>query len=229
MTHHGNTLSLGQQANFIAAVTKALPRDIDPDVARGWEQNGEALTNVLRTALCPPSQFERNKHGHIVLTLDGLDLTGEQEIERLTAAGFRVSNWAKSCLMSTKEDGYDKNHRLIVGEQYKIALMPTREVERDSDRTTDALRKRGIEKYGYEKPLAGIVPRIRESVSDKQMEEMGFWYIAAPHDAVKDSGGGPGVLNADRYVDGRWLCAYFDRPDYRWGDSGAFAFLVPAS
>jgi len=28
---NGNTLSLGQQANFIAAVTKALPRDIDLD------------------------------------------------------------------------------------------------------------------------------------------------------------------------------------------------------
>ena len=43
---HGNTLSLGQQANFIAAVTKALPRDIKPEVAQGWEQNGEALQLV---------------------------------------------------------------------------------------------------------------------------------------------------------------------------------------
>lgn len=58
----GNTLSLGQQANFIAAVTKALPRDINPDVARGWEQNGEALTKVLREALCPPSETESEEH-----------------------------------------------------------------------------------------------------------------------------------------------------------------------
>lgn len=51
---NGNNLSLGQQANFHAAVLKALPRDIDPDAARGWEMNGEALTKVLDSALCPP-------------------------------------------------------------------------------------------------------------------------------------------------------------------------------
>lgn len=228
MAHHGNTLSLGQQANFIASVTKALPRDIDPDIARGWEQNGEALTNVLRTALCPPSQFERNEHGHIVLTLYSFDSTGKQEVERLTAAGFRVSDWAKSCLLSTKKDGYDKNHRLVAGQEYKIALMPTREIERDSDRTTDALRKRGVEKYGYEKPLAGIVPRIRESVTDKQMEEMGFWYIAAPHDPITDSGGDPSVLRAYRRGVGFCLFANFGHPDHHWDVTGAFAFLVPA-
>jgi len=56
MFKHENTLSLGQQANFIAAVAKALPRDIDPEVARNWERNGETLTKVLREALCTPAQ-----------------------------------------------------------------------------------------------------------------------------------------------------------------------------
>jgi hypothetical protein len=51
---NGNTLSLGQQANFHAAVLKALPRDIEPDNAYGWECNGAALTKVLREALCAP-------------------------------------------------------------------------------------------------------------------------------------------------------------------------------
>ena len=50
----GNTLSLDQQANFHAAVLKALPRDIDPVTARSWEKNGKALTKVLRGALCLP-------------------------------------------------------------------------------------------------------------------------------------------------------------------------------
>jgi len=176
-----------------------------------------------------PVSFERNEHGHIVLTFEGLDLTGEQEVDRLTAAGFRVSDWAKSCLLSKKKDGYDKNHRLVAGTRYKIALMPTREIERDADRTTDALCTRGIEKYGYEKPLAGIAPRIRETVSDKQMEEMGFWYIAAPHDPIKDSDGDPDVLYANRGDDGPWLYAGWDPPDSRWIVDGAFAFLVPAS
>jgi len=166
------------------------------------------------------SKYKRNEHGHIVLTFDGLDLTGAQEIERLTAAGFRVSDWTKSCLTN----GYDKNHRLVAGQRYKVVLMPTREIERDSDRTTDALRKRGVEKYGYEKPLAGIVPRIRESVSDEQMEKMGFWYIAAPHDTINI--GSPGVLSAGRYGGCRWLGAGRARPGCPWFDPGAFAFLV---
>ena len=176
-----------------------------------------------------PVAFERNEHGHIVLTVDGLDLSGEQEVERLIAAGCRVSDWAKSCLLSTNKDSYDKNHLLVAGQRYKVALMPTREIERDSDRTTDALRKRGLERYGYEKPLAGIVPRIRESVSDEQMEKMGLWYIAAPHDSIRDSDGDPNVLHAHRIDDGPWLRAPWDHPDYRWDDYGAFAFLVPAS
>ena len=175
-----------------------------------------------------PFAFERNEHGHVVLSITGLDLTGEQEIERLLAAGFRVSDLAKSCLTSTKADGYDKNHRLVNGQPYRIALMPTREIERDADRTTENLRNRGIKQYGYCKPLGGVVPRVRESVSDKQMEEMGLWYIAAPHDPIKDSDGHPYVLHAYRDDDGLWLRANINHPDGQWYDDGVFAFLVPA-
>ena len=49
----GNTLSLGQQANFHAAVIKALPRDITPSDALVWEKNGEKLSVALASALCP--------------------------------------------------------------------------------------------------------------------------------------------------------------------------------
>ncbi len=49
----GNTLSLGQQANFHAAVIKALPRDITPQDALSWEKNGEKLAAALASALCP--------------------------------------------------------------------------------------------------------------------------------------------------------------------------------
>lgn len=176
-----------------------------------------------------PFSFERNGHGHVIVTITGLDLTGAEEIERLVSAGNRVSGWARSCFLSTNFDSYDANHRLVAGREYKIALVPTKEIERNADRTTENLRNRGAKEYGYGKPLGGIIPRIREKVSDKLMEEMGFWYIAAPHDPIKDSDGGSSVLNADRRGDGRWVLADFGRPGGRWGDDGAFAFLVPAS
>ncbi len=51
---NGNTLSLDQQADLHAAVIKALPRDITPDIAEGWRNNGKGLTKALRAALLPP-------------------------------------------------------------------------------------------------------------------------------------------------------------------------------
>jgi len=175
-----------------------------------------------------PFVFERNEHGHVIITFTGLDLTGAQEILRLEAAEYRVGDYAKSCFTSTADDGYDKNHRLVAGQLYKVALVPGKEIERQSDRTTENLRKLGL-KYGYGKPLGGHVPRIRESVSDKQMEEMGIVYVASLHEPIKDSDGYPSVLNADRSDAGRWVNTSWDYPDPQWNDHGAFAFPVPAS
>lgn len=175
-----------------------------------------------------PFEFERNEHGHIVFIVTGLALTGVEEIERLESIGYRVSDYAKQCFMSTKSDSYNKKHRLVAGQSYKIALMPGREIEKDSDRTTTNLRKLGMEKYGYGEPLGGHLPRIRETVSDKQMEEMEFQYISTLHEPIKDSDGGPIVLSADRDDGGRWVSACWDDPGARWRDGGAFAFPVPA-
>jgi hypothetical protein len=188
-----------------------------------------ALNKILRRedVLWHPA-LERNEHGHVIVTVTGLDLTGAQEIERLEAAGCRLSDYAKSCLLSKKKDSYDKNHRLVANQAYKVALMPGKEIP-DADRTTQALRKRGMEKYGYGKPLGGLIPRIRESVSDKQMEDVGIWYIAVLHDPIEDSGGYPRVLSSDRDGGGRWVKAGWDSPDSRWSGDGAFAFPVSAS
>ncbi len=177
----------------------------------------------------PAPQFERNEHGHIVISIMGLALTGEQEIQRLSDAGFRTSDYARSCLTSRKKDGYDKLHQLEDGRAYQPVIVPGKEVEKN--RTTAELRKYAAG-FGYEQPLAGVVPRIRETVSDEMMEEMGFWYIAALHDPITDSGGDQRVLHANRgnrRDGGQWVGARWDCPDHQWYDYGAFAFVVPAS
>jgi len=54
MKKHGTASQVtGSYVEFQAAVLRALPRDINPDVALGWTQNGESLTRVLREALMP--------------------------------------------------------------------------------------------------------------------------------------------------------------------------------
>ena len=54
MSNRGTPLSLGQFAEFSAAVIRNLPRDINPDIVLGWAKNGESLARTLRKALCPP-------------------------------------------------------------------------------------------------------------------------------------------------------------------------------
>ncbi len=168
--------------------------------------------------------FPKNEHGHYIIEVTGRNLTGEAEIDLLTAAGFRIGDYAKSMLTSTNPDSYDANHRLEEGKIYQVALVPGREVK--ENRTTANSLAYG-QSFGYGKPLAGIMPRIRESVTDKQMEQMGIWYIAGLHDPIKDSGGSPGVLGSRRGDGGQWLDSYWGDPDFKWNDDGAFAFVVP--
>lgn len=106
--------------------------------------------------------------------------------------------------------------------------MPNKEIERDSNRTTVALRDRGMKHYGYGKPIGGLIPRVREVLSDKQMEDLGVWYAVALHDPIADSGGNPGVLVADRDDDGRRVSAYWGKPSLQWRDLGACVFPVSA-
>ncbi|MBU6388718.1 hypothetical protein KGQ72_02515 [Patescibacteria group bacterium] len=176
----------------------------------------------------PPATFERNEHGHMVFTITGLHLTGAEEIERLQSADYRVGDYARQMLTSERDDGYDAKHHLVAGQKYRIVLLPGKHIARDSNRTTSNLRAEA-EKFGYGKPLAGIVPRIRETVSDRQIEEMGFGYIAALHEPITVAVGNPSVLDASRSGGGRWLSSGWGRPVLQWYGFGAFAFLLHAS
>jgi hypothetical protein len=157
--------------------------------------------------------FSKNEHGHYIIEVTGLALTGAEEIARLEAAGFRVGDYAKSMLTSTNPDSYDALHRLEDDKMYKVALILGKEVK--ENRTTANLQAYG-HSFGYGKPLAGIQPRIREVVSDKQLEEMGVNYIASLHETINDSGGHPIVLSSDRNGDGQWLLGFWDHPVNEW-------------
>src|SRR3989338_4311673 len=44
-------METNQFAEFVSAVVRSLPRDLNPTMAQGWIQNQGALTNALRKAL----------------------------------------------------------------------------------------------------------------------------------------------------------------------------------
>ncbi len=58
-------------------------------------------------------------------------------------------------------------------------------------------------------------PEIAQASRDGDMD--GILYI---------SDGDPNLLNANRNDNGRWLNAYYDRPDNRWNRNNGFAFAV---
>jgi hypothetical protein len=172
-----------------------------------------------------PLPFQKNQNGHYVLTLTGASRLGTEEISYLEGLGFVPSDYAKRVLGSTGPDSYDAKHRLAEGQIYQVALVPGRDYKAfGKRRTTKNLQAYG-QSFGYGKALAGMIPRVRETVSDEQMEEMGFWYLAGLHDPI-EADGHPLVLYSDRIGSRRFLFTSWVRPDRGWDGGGAFVFPV---
>jgi hypothetical protein len=173
-----------------------------------------------------PSSIVKNQHGHYIITVTGLNLTGAEEITRCEGMGAEVSVYAHQVLTSTGPDSYDAKHRLEAGKEYKIAIVPGKLVTKN--RTTRNLQAYGAS-FCYQNVLAGHMPRVRETITNEQMKkEMdSIWYIAGLHNPIKDFDGNPRVLYSHRSGGVPELGAYRDNPGYKWDDIGAFAFVVP--
>lgn len=168
---------------------------------------------------------ERNENGHIVITINGLNLTGSEEIARLEEGGHHLSDWVKSAFWSTGAGSYDSDHRLLE-KTYRLALVSGYEIEKDSERTNENMWKLGIG-YGYKRPPAGVIPRLRETVSDEEMLSMGFEYIIPAHPRLIDSQGGPIFVSIVSYFGGNVVFGNWGMPHVHWWGQGAWAFLVP--
>ncbi|TAL50489.1 hypothetical protein EPN81_02665 [Patescibacteria group bacterium] len=194
-------------------------------VRGGQHAINEKATNNEERSSAMATTFERNEHGHIVIAFTGHDLTGEQEDTWLRwAIGYCVSGAATACFTSAADDSYDKNHRLVAGKPYRVALVPGEEIPREFDRTTAALRNLG-KQYGYGKPLAGHIPHVRKIVSDTR--EMGIQYVVSLHDFIRGDYGFAYVLTMHRNAYGRWVHAYRVSLYTSWNDGGAFLFPIP--
>jgi hypothetical protein len=178
------------------------------------------LLGVNSVGLC-------NEHGHSILVFPGFNFTGEQEVELLEAHGYRVDPHARSCFLSTNKDSYDSNHRLELGRTYMVALVPTKEIP-DSNRTITTLRQLR-ERYGYEKPRGGLIPRIRKMLSDNQMQKLGYQRIVSLHDPIENPDGHPFLLDSRVADSGHAVGACSAELNCVWGDASALAFPLPKS
>ncbi|OHA15769.1 MAG: hypothetical protein A3G52_01150 [Candidatus Taylorbacteria bacterium RIFCSPLOWO2_12_FULL_43_20] len=165
-----------------------------------------------------PTRNWREQDGVIYFSVTSDGTTGPQWIERLEGKGFRLSDYAKSVLRSP-------DFKPTSGVTTEIAILKGM-LFADNDRITKKIRAEA-DKRKLTKSNAEVACLIRENFSDKEIEALGLWWIVAMHEPIKDSGGGPSLLGADRYDGGRWLNACcVDGPGYGWFREDGFAFVV---
>ena len=174
------------------------------------------LVNSGEWTLTGPVRTWTEKDGIIYFSVTSDGTTGEHWIARLESKGFRVSDYAKSVLRS-------KSFKPTSG-IYEIAVLKG-EIFSDNERITKNIRKEAKNRK-LSAPKAEVACLIREKFSDKELEAMGLYWIVAMHEPIKDSGGDPRLLRANRDGGGSWLGANYDGPDYGWDRSNGFAFVV---
>lgn len=128
----------------------------------------------------------RNRHGHPTIDIVGLDLTGDQELERLEPE-YRIGDHLRRMLLHPEFTTYDAEHRLVSGRHYRIAIVQRGSYFSESTtrpRFTEdidlAYRKFG-KQFGYEPLLASAAFRLREVLTDQQLAVMGLPYVAVVH------------------------------------------------
>jgi len=183
----------------------------------GGESAAEAFLRGELT-LSVPTRAWRESEGVIYLSVTSDGTTGPDWITRLEGKGFRLNQYSKSVLTS----GAFKS---TTGVTTEIAVLKG-SFFTDDDRITSKIRSEAG-KRKWQKPNAEVACLIREQFSDKEIEVMGLVWLVVMHEPIKDSGGDPGLLGANRDDDGRWLYAVYDGPDSRWNRENGFAFSVP--
>lgn len=157
------------------------------------------------------------------MKLTTLGLSGKDWITRLEKGKYNIGSYAKELILSREF----KAARPKKGKELNIEFVKVADLGK-SYATTAELKKYAQEK-GWAVPTPEVALLIREAMSNKDIEELGVWYVAALHEPIVDLNGYPLVLYAIRDVDGRWVSADWDRPRHEWSTDGAFAFVVPVS
>jgi len=191
-------------------------------------------------------EFERNEHGHVVCTFTARAHSGIEEIERLVAAQHAPHWTAEGCFLNAARGNYNEVHKLVENEEYRLALMPVRELSyRTSAKpaTTPNVREFAREEYGYTVPPAGVIVPIRLRYSDEEIERMGFKSLVGVHESI------PGPLPRSTEIGYHFFCisiAYTDgtfrairdaekdtdqklrpwNPKQVWGNDAAAIFLT---
>ncbi|MFA5348784.1 MAG: hypothetical protein WC309_00220 [Candidatus Paceibacterota bacterium] len=137
--------------------------------------------------------------------------SGEEWIRVLRSQGKRLSGEAERVLRSP-------DFIPTTGQNIEVAVLRG-ELFADRERFTRNVRAEAVRRCLGEINME-VACLIREKFTDKQIEEMGLWWIIVMHQ-------GPVLLGGCRRAGGSWLRADYDGPGFGWYRVGGFAFSVP--
>lgn len=160
-----------------------------------------------------------NKAKELWKSITSVGKTGGEWITRLGGKGFRVGDYAKKLLR-------DAAFTTTTGTVYDLVVIKGEEFETDAARTNEAIRVLAKSR-GYLTPPIEVAPLLRESITDKEIEEMGLYALIVMHEPVAGAGGDPRLLGVGRHDGGQWLCAWRGRPQSQWDRDYGFVFLAP--
>jgi len=190
----------GGQSEAVLNKLVKLTGETDPEEAIMAFLRGEY---VLHESPC--KWREENDVIYLSVVSDGT--TGPEWIERLEGKKYNLSKWAKDLLRSS-------DFMSTTGVKYELAVLKGKLFE-ESKRVTEEIRDEA-KRRGLSTPNAEVACLIREKFSDKEIEEMGLWWIVTMHKPIRDSDGDLCLLDAS-----------YGSPDFRWGRSSGFVFTVP--
>jgi hypothetical protein len=153
------------------------------------------VRDAVKNKVAEMNRSWREQDGVIYFSVISDGTTGEDWIKRLEGNGFRVGDYAKQVLRSP-------DFKSTNGVTTEVAVLKGVLFE-DQSRITEKIRAEA-DKRKLSKPNAELVCLIREKFTDKEIEAMGMWYIAATHEPIKDSYGFPCLLDALRGGAGLW-------------------------
>lgn len=204
----------GGYVEFQAAVLRALPRDIDLQVAFEWTKNGESLALILREALCPPRATvqETERVFPIWKTIIlGLHKSSRDYEKALEKSGFRIGDYALQILKSMKVAETEIELDLVLVTPDLLGLKNS-----TYQQICDRAKELGLEMCPVE-----VGPALRLAYPDQPFGE----WVWVGMDPVADSGGDLDVFRVGRRGDGRWLRTRWFDPLGAWPGDGQFVFV----
>lgn len=161
----------------------------------------------------------RDEGGIIHCSVLSRGTTGEKWIEHFEHRGGFVCSETKKILLSPRFiPTLGVKTDLAI---FKSTLLPSNE------RYTISAHEIGLAK-GLAIPEIEVTILLREKFSNKELEEMGLWWIAVMHAPVRSFEDSLISLCVDRYGDKEWICAHGAKDYDSWNSDGGFAYKIPS-